>query len=664
MIYAGTAWAAGLGAAALNSSTAAVFAVSIVVLLILKIMLRFNMKSIIFMLCFFASAFGFYTIYDNMIYETIVSYNGKSISYSGTVTDFKDYADNNSVYYLDGKINGKTSAKLIVYTDSIICEPGDKMQFECEVRQPENNYLFSSADYYKSKGFYLTSDSAKNINIKNSVFSIRKILFRFRERVCSMIDSCLSGDESGMLKGMLFGDKSGLDINDREMLYRIGIGHVTAVSGLHLVLFCTLVSFVMNKLKAGIRLKFAITEIFMLLFAVCCGMSPSIMRAFVMMTLINLAPIFFRCTDSFNSVGTAIIILTLPNPFIIANQSFLLSVSGVLGAGAFGPYMTASMKSETKIQKYLKNFVYLLCVSAAVTPVSVLCFGEFSLIAPLTNMLIVPICMAALSISMAASLLFFIKPYFLYKISGGICHIVLGISRLLGNNRFTHMKLTGNFIFAVTLILFALCIFWFLLFKSRKLTAILIVFSYTCMFFICTVYNILSMNILKIALLGNSEAGVIVVIKGRCADVIDTNGKSKNCRYVLKYLEDCGIYDVNNLVILKKPYSAVASYNSGFSLIKVKNVVIPSETYLRYETKICGCRPGYSDFESWSADYFGDYTISVNSDSVFVRSNDIDFICTDGGNGEKKYLPNIVLSVTDNGKTEFRRLENGRNHTG
>lgn len=658
MVLAGTAWAAGLASAALASSAFAVFAVALFVAFLFKTLFHFNLKSIIFMLTCFTLAFSYYNIYDLTVYRQITDFSGSKVSYTGTVTDFHDYADDNSVYYLDGKINGRFKAKLIVYTDSVMCEPGDSMSFEAEVRTPENTYLSDSKDYYKSKGIYLQAESAENVSVESSGFSVRKILFRFREKVCRLIGSSVSSYESGMIKGMLFGDKSGIDDDFVTLLNRTGIGHVTAVSGLHLVLFCTLVRFILGKFRTGRLAEFAVLEVLMMLFALCCGMSPSVMRAFVMMTLVNLAPLFFRYSDSFNSVGTAIILLTISNPFIILNPSFLLSVSGSLGAGVFAPYMISDMRTDSAFRRFIRSLAYFLCVSAAVTPVMFICFGELSLVSPLSNLIITPICMAALLISMVGSLLIFLNPAVLFKISGALCRIVLNISEMIGKNKFTHIKLSGEYIAVITAVLVVFCISAYLIFRNRKYSAFSVVISFVLIFCSGAFYNIASGRIVKAALLGENEVGVIVVSKGSTADVIDITGNRKNCRYVSEYLDSLGIYEINNILLTKSPYSSMSSYNSELNLFSVKNIVIPAETYIRRGSVICGCVPVYSDFSDWSADY-GGYSVSVNDDSVDVNYDSCNFECKDGGNGVRKYKPNIVLYMTESGKSDFRRLENG-----
>lgn len=658
MVYAGTAWAAGLASAAVIGYAPAVFAFVLAASFLFRILIRFDLKSIIFMLIVFCTAFEFYNAYDVLVYKKIISFKSDNVSYSGTVTDFRDYSDNNSVYFLDGKINGHTRAKLMVYTKSIMCEPGDKMSFECTVEIPENNYIFKSRDYYKSKGIYLRTDSANNIIVKSSAFSVRKFLFRFREKVSEIVESSVPSEESGMIKGMLFGDKSGIYEEDMTMLYRIGIGHVTSVSGLHLVLFCTLISFVFRRLNTGVIAEFAVSEIFMLLFALCCGMSVSVLRACVMMTLVNLAPLFFRYTDSLNSICIAAILLTLPNPFLITNQSFALSISGALGAGVFAPYMTSGMRSDGLFRKLLKNAAYLLCVSAAVTPASIVCFGELSLVSPISNLFIAPACMAAILIAMIASMTIFLNPVFLFKISGAICRMVLNVSRFIGTNRFTHVKLIGDKLSIIIAILVIFCIITYLIFRNKSYSAASVVLSAVIIFISSAFYNIVGSGIMKIAMLGSNEIGVIVVSKGRSVDIIDISGKSDNVRYAAKYIESLGVSDIDSILLTKNQYMSMAAYDHEFSFCRVENVVLPSDSHVRQDILICGCKPKYSEFLPWSVDY-GSYTICVEGNGIFVDSGKINFKYINGGDGQKKYIPNTALYISDDGKYDFRRLEDG-----
>ncbi|MBQ7046160.1 MAG: ComEC/Rec2 family competence protein [Oscillospiraceae bacterium] len=643
LVYAGAAWAAGLLTAAMSVQIFAALAVALLTAFLFKTLVRFNLKSIIFMLVTFVIAFGYYRVYDYTVYNKIIEYSGKSISYSGRITDINNKAGDKSFYTLSGEINDSVNASLMLYTDSVVAEVGDTLSFECIPQIPENNYLFNSRDYYKAKGSYLVAYSAEKMTINPCTFSVRNLLFDFRESVSSAIEMAIPEKESAMLKGMLFGDKTGFEEDDKSILYRVGIGHVTAVSGFHLVLFCSVISFVLKRFNLGKTAQFIATEFMMLLFVMCCGMSPSVLRSFIMMTLINLAPLFFRYTDSLNSICIAVIMLTLPNPFVILNQSFLLSVSGALGMGVFGRYMTKNIHATGMAGKVGKKLLHMLCVFVVTAPVSAFLTGEVSFISPLTNLVLVPLCMVALVISMAGALLFWFDTEIIFKTAGTICSFVLNISDFLNKIRFIYGRLGGDFVPYVLAVMVMLCVAGYLIFRNRKFCAGLIAVCMSSLFIISAVYSLSDRDTMKIALLGKNDAEVIVVVKNNSADIIDVTGEYKNSQYAEKYVRELGISRINNLIMIENTSYSMAAYNNRFSLFDVGNVVVPSGTYINNDYIICGCKPKFSDFSVWSADY-GEYRISVDNEKITAEYGTFALRYENGGYNGKNMK--IILLYT------------------
>lgn len=658
MVYAGAAWAAGLLTAAVNIQIFAALAITFLTAFLFKTFARFNLKSIIFMLAAFFLAFGYFKYYDYNVYNKIIGYSGNKVCYTGKITDINDKAGGKSIYTLDGEINREIKASLMLYNDSLNAEIGDTLSFECMPEVPENNYLFSSQDYYKSKGLYLIAYSAENTKITTCGFSLKNTIYKFRENVGSAIEMVVPEKQSAMLNGMLFGDKTGFEEDDKSILYRVGIGHVTAVSGFHLVLFCGVVSFVLRKFRAGKCTEFILTEFMMLLFVVCCGMSPSVMRSFIMMTLINMAPLFFRYTDSLNSICVAVFILTVPNPFLILNQSFLLSVSGALGMGVFGRYMTENIHPEGRIQKNGKNLLRMFCVFIVTSPVSVLLTGEISFISPIVNLVLVPLCMAALLITMAGAFLFWCNPEIIFKIAGAVCSVVLSVSESLNKSRYIYGRLNGEFLPYIIITATVICIMGYLIFRNRKYCACIISMCITLIFVISAVYNYSERDVMKVALLGNSEPGVVVVVKNNTADIIDVTGKYKNSRYAEKYVRELGVSQINNIILIDNPAYSMAAYNNRFSLFDIKNVYVPVGTYVNLNARICGCMPKFSKFSVWSADY-GEYRITIDNKNIKIQYDDFEFGYENGKFNGNKFSHNVVVYITDDGKTKFRRLENG-----
>ena len=61
------------------------------------------------------------------------------------------------------------------------------------------------------------------------------------------------------------------------------------------------------------------------------GFTPSVVRSGVMITLTYCAMIFLRKSDGLNSLGFSGLVLTLFNPYTVADVGMLLSFSATLG---------------------------------------------------------------------------------------------------------------------------------------------------------------------------------------------------------------------------------------------------------------------------------------------------------------------------------------------
>lgn len=644
-IYVGVAWGLGLLLASfLHPAYDFIFLLFLLLAcLLLYLIFKRSIKEIIVILTSMIVAFGSYACYDNFVYQKTVKYDKKEISFCGKILDVIDYSEGKSRYFVKGRINDEVKAKIYVYTDSYNCNINDYFEFNGTVKTPEDNYLFETTEYYKSNGIFLLSESVKNISITdNDDFSLKKIMADYRYIVSEFIKRNADEKQSAMLTGMLFGDKSGLSADDKTLFYRIGIGHVMAVSGLHLVLFCEMISLVLKRLKKNKYVNFFALEIMIFLFAVCSGLSPSVLRAALMMTLVNAAPLFRRNSDTLNSICISLILLTISNPFAIRNPSLILSLTGAFSAGVFAPYMVQNFKSDSFIDRQKKNIVYMFCVSLAIFPVSLICFKEGSFVSPIANIFLTPLCMSALFLAMISAILVFIKPVILIKLAGILCTVNIKIVRFIGKSRMSYMNFDERAV-VISAILLLFCVFTYFMFKNRRTLAvsvcmcIVIFMSSVCI----EVYD--NRQNIKIAMLGDDEIAAIVVSDGICADVIDLNGDHHNTDYVKKYLQSENISEINNIFILRKQYAASASYNNMTSLFDIKRVVFPGETVFHNGTKICSVAPIYTDYKNVIVNY-DRYKISINNTKLMVSTDKFSFVC----DSECKTEKSDVYAVYDN----------------
>ena len=145
---------------------------------------------------------------------------------------------------------------------------------------------------------------------------------KLKELISDKINLYMTKDNGALLTGMLFGDKADLSFETTQNFRNSGISHLLAVSGLHTSLWCGLLIALLSFFKVPEKVRNAICIIFLCLFCIVSAFTPSVIRASLMMAVTLIAPFFKRTPDSFNSLGLAVTLLLISNPYTILNTLF------------------------------------------------------------------------------------------------------------------------------------------------------------------------------------------------------------------------------------------------------------------------------------------------------------------------------------------------------
>jgi competence protein ComEC len=208
-----------------------------------------------------------------------------------------------------------------------------------------------------------------------------------------------------------------------------------------------------------------------LCFMAVTGFVPSVVRSGIMCLLYLAAPLFSRRADPLNSLGTAVLILCLPNPYAAADVGLLLSFSATLGLILFARpiqnRLNARLDRVGPLHPLAHGVNGILATSAAAIvstlPVMILSFGSVSLIAPLSNLLMLVPASLMISVSavgavigLAAPQSFLLMPF---AISGGLLAKYLrNCAHLLARVPFASISASYGYVFlwlAGSILLFA-----------------------------------------------------------------------------------------------------------------------------------------------------------------------------------------------------------------
>lgn len=596
MIYAGVSWAAGMFMASVFPADLQIPAVLFLMLVsaffFLKAGRKFSYCALSFI--FLLTGMTVYTLNSAFRYERIRSFAGQEITFSGKVTEINDCGNDKTRYRLRGKINSETKADIICFCSTMDCDYSDTVSFICTPSEFENTFLFKTRDYYEAEGCFIQTDSVSGIKIKeNKSFSLLRLIYRYREYTERKIREILPGEEGALITAMLLGDKSGLSDSSEKVLYRCGTGHMMAVSGMHLVLVINILSSFLEKTKlSGVR-KFLVTELAIILFVLFSGMSVSVIRAALMMTLICSAGLFGRKTDPLNSLSIAVFLLLLYAPYLIKNSSFLMSVAGTYGASVLSPYLTSETDESDLFGKAKKRITGIFSISVCVFPFTVMFFDEVSLLSPVSDILLIPLCTFSLVCALVSALAGMTDVIaWPFLMAGGLSSkLVLKISSFMAGLSISSVTVRKGFVPVLTLFLAGFVIFTSQKYREKKHVFISLVISAAVFFSSSFVYEIMNRDILTVYHVGDSKSSAVVVSMNGKTDIIDITGNAKSSQYVSRLTDICGIRKIESVSFMKNPYQSMAAFSERLILSDVSHVYVPEGTYTDYGTGICGCEP-------------------------------------------------------------------------
>ncbi len=261
----------------------------------------------------------------------------------------------------------------------------------------KNPESFDYASYMKHKGIqysqYLNSNEWKYLGHKKNN-SIKSTALEIQESICKKLQNNNFSETSyAILVALLLGNTDYITPEIRSEFSTSGLSHILAVSGLHTGIIWSLLYVLLSPLvwiKLS-RLRPILILVFLWIYAFISGLSPSTVRATIMISFILFGQILDRKGTSLNNLFAAAFFMLLYNPYYLFNISFQLSFIAVFSILYIYPVLYHTIAPSSKWSSYITS---IFCVSAAAQigtlPLVIYYFHELPLFSLLTNLIIVP----------------------------------------------------------------------------------------------------------------------------------------------------------------------------------------------------------------------------------------------------------------------------------
>lgn len=264
------------------------------------------------------------TLRDNVRVPTQPYLEAIVRSSSTTTTGTRTEVDIVGGVEADGSLTSLPHTRCILYSEATAMETGDSILMK-NMCTP----IDGSSDYQYAKGI----DFIANITPANIWHIGESDVWRYRalrlrsEWTDGIRSTQLQADTREFLCAFMLGDDSGMNSSVRRDFSLAGIAHLLALSGLHVGIIVLLLSVVLIWLDAlGQRdLRYIITIIAVLMYAVLTGLEASVCRAVLMTVVLLGAAILQRPHSVINALSIAAIIILSADPRALFDAGFQLS---------------------------------------------------------------------------------------------------------------------------------------------------------------------------------------------------------------------------------------------------------------------------------------------------------------------------------------------------
>jgi ComEC/Rec2-related protein len=294
-------------------------------------------------------------------------------------------------------------------------QPGMQIAFHGMAELPEAPGIpteFNEALWCRAAGiqFKIRAASANVSIIYPLEISLSTFSYTAFATIKSIITMLYPEQYAGLVMALLLGDTSGLDRQMQQSYSVTGVAHIVSVSGFHISLIAAILYIPLGFIPLQ-WLRLVVFIISLTLFIVISGASPPALRSGIMGVMMMLAFVYGRPISMLNILAGSICILIIFQPVIIYSIGFQLSVAAMAGIILMAPRVEKTILlfvhiQHTVLHTLIRSISVSVAASICTAPLTASYFDMISLVAPLANLIIIPLITLGMLWSIASLFLY------------------------------------------------------------------------------------------------------------------------------------------------------------------------------------------------------------------------------------------------------------------
>ncbi|SFN96854.1 competence protein ComEC [Paenimyroides ummariense] len=384
-----------------------------------------------------------------------------------------------------------------------------------KVAEPRNLYDFNYSEYLRLRNIhYQITSYHEPFKIKEEK-SFQSIIISGRDYLTAQFSKLgYSEKTQGFIQALLFGIKTNLNDEIQQQFKDFGILHVLAVSGMHVVLLFSTISYVLRKLRLSKNVITVILIVFLLIFSLMAGFSGSVVRAALMCLMTIVGTLTGRRIHTINLLVGSMLLILLFEPNYLFDVGFQLSYLAVFSIVFCYRVIQHYFTFKNWILNYFGQLIGVsLVAQLGVLPLSIYYFKQIPLLFLIGNIIAIPITsflLCAWFIQMVLSLISVEVLALITPILSWISTFCFdSLSRLSDYFSIKTIDFHFGILQTILALLMVFTIFWF--FQKKKLYKVYVFLSIVILFQLITLQNVIE-NKRKEEIVVMSDADNVVIL--------------------------------------------------------------------------------------------------------------------------------------------------------
>lgn len=399
-------------------------------------------------LIFLVGNFLWLLFFDNREYNKQFAY-GQFYTFQGIVKN------------TDKKLNGYNlivspvnlenfSGDILVYGDLYPSyQYGDILEIKAKVYKPEaiedeTGKIFRY-DKYLAKDDILATCFRPKITVIAQQKDWYFYVYSLRQYLWNNLDKHLVEPASSLAKAMLLGTQREFAPEIRTIFSQVGLSHIIAISGSHMVIIVWLIQSIFLSLGFSRKSVFFFLILSLSIYLALIGFLPPALRSSLMVIIALSGPFLGRSSLSVYSLLLVADVMVLLNPdLLLYDLGFQLSFLSVLGLIYYSRFFTKLFSFFPDVLKIKEVLATTLSAQVFIIPLILYNFGTLSLISPIANFLVLPLSTMILIFSLLLAIfgsVFFLEPLFSWPLFI-LFKIMVEISKYLAKMPFAYLNIS------------------------------------------------------------------------------------------------------------------------------------------------------------------------------------------------------------------------------